>query len=346
MPTIPTASAPAPRLRSRVALVSLAVLALAGLTSCGAVVTEEEQANAAPGSAADAAPAGDSPFDLTSASVDGRLRIDPVPEAVAALEASGFDPIQEGKLTVAHSAYEAPLGFLAEDDNATLLGIEPDIANLVADGLGLEYAPENVAWADWPLGVESGKYDVVVSNVTVTEERKDLFDFATHRNDVLAFSVAADSEIEEIAEAKDVAGLTVVVGSGTNQEKILLDWFAENERNGLEPGEAVYYDDNAAGQLALVSGRVDAIFGPNPTASYVAAVSGESKVVGTLNGGFPENAQIGVTTARDNGLIEPVSIVLNAIIEDGTYAKALERWDLSDEAVAESLVNPPGLPRP
>ncbi|MBL3699341.1 ABC transporter substrate-binding protein [Leucobacter luti] len=332
------------RRRTGAAIAVLSAVALAGLTACSAVVSDSADGAVAPGEST--AVAAESPFDLTSENAAERPRIDPIPEAVAALEASGFAPIQDGKLTVAHSAYEAPLGFLAEDDNATLLGIEPDIAQLVADGLGLEYAPENVAWADWPLGVESGKYDVVVSNVTVTEERKDLFDFATHRNDVLAFSVAHDSDIDSIAEAKDVSGLKVVVGSGTNQEKILLDWFAENEAAGLPAGEPIYYDDNAAAQLALASGRVDAIFGPNPTAAFAAAVSGGSKVVGTLNGGYPENAQIGVTTAKGNGLIDPVAIVLNSIIEDGTYAEALDRWDLSDEAVAESLVNPPGLPRP
>lgn len=337
---------PTSRRRTGALLAALTALALGGLTACSAVVTTDGKGSAGEGDAGTPAVAAESPFDLTSANAEDRLRIDPIPEAVAALKASGFSPIQEGKLTVAHSAYEPPLGFLAEDDNRTLLGIEPDIAQLVADGLGLEYAPENVAWADWPLGVESGKYDVVVSNVTVTEERKDLFDFATHRNDVLAFSVQRDSDITSISEAKDVAGLKVVVGSGTNQEKILLDWFAENEKNGLPAGEPVYFDDNAAAQLALASGRVDALFGPNPTAAFAAAVSGESKVVGTLNGGFPENAQIGVTTAKGNGLIDPVAIVLNAIIADGTYAKSLERWDLSDEAVTESLVNPPGLPRP
>lgn len=329
--------------RARVVLPALTALALLGLTACSAVVDNSTAGAVEPG----AAPvAGESPFDLTSANADERLHIDPIPEAVAALEASGFTPIQAGKLTVAHSAYEAPLGFLAEDDNQTLLGIEPDIAQLVADGLGLEYAPENVAWADWPLGVESGKYDAVVSNVTVTEERKDLFDFATHRTDIVAFSVQHDSEIDVIREAKDVAGLKVVVGSGTNQEKILLDWFAENEKNGLPAGEPVYFEDNAAAQLALASGRVDALFGPNPTAAFAAAVSGESKIVGTVNGGFPENAEIGVTTAKGNGLIDPVAIVLNTIIADGTYAKALDRWDLGDESVAESRVNPPGLPRP
>jgi polar amino acid transport system substrate-binding protein len=330
------------RSAAKIALASLAAIALAGLTACS-TASSSAVPGGSDGSSSDSATA-ESPFDLSSANAEGRPRIDPIPEAVAALEASGFEPIQEGKLTIAHSAYEPPLGFLAEDDNRTLLGIEPDIAQLVADGLGLEYTPENVAWADWPLGVESGKYDAVISNVTVTEERKDLFDFATHRDDVVAFAVKADSDIDSITEAKDVSGLKVVVGSGTNQEKILLGWFEENEKNGLPPGEPVYYEDNAASQLA--SGRVDAIFGPNPTAAFAAALTGESKVVGTVNGGFPANAQIGVATAKGNGLIDAVGIVLNELIETGVYDEALERWDLQDEAVSESLVNPPGLPRP
>ncbi len=328
------------RRSGRVGAASIAILAIAGLVACSSGPATDTVANTTPDSATE------SPFDLTSANADSRPRIDPVPEAVAALEASGFQPIEAGKLTVANGAFVPPISFLAEDDNRTLLGGDPDISQLVADGLGLEYNAQNVAWADWPLGVESGKYDVVISNVTVTEERKDLFDFATYRDDVLSFAVKADSEITSISKAADVAGLTVVVGSGTNQEKILLSWFEENEKNGLEPGEPVYYDDTAAATLALASGRVDAIFQPNSTNAYAAAVNGETKIVGTLNGGFPENAQIGVATAKGNGLIEAVSIVLNHIIESGEYQEVLDRWALQDEAVSKSEVNPPGLPRP
>lgn len=337
--TSPTTTARVSRL-GRIASASLAVLAIGGLAACSSAAPGDAAANTVD------TPAVESPFDLTSANADSRPRIDPIPEAVAALEASGFSPIVDGTLTVAHGAFVPPISFLAEDDNQTLLGADPDIAQLVADGLGLEFSPQNVAWADWPLGVESGKYDVVIANVTVTEERKDLFDFATYRDDVLSFAVAADSEIDSITEAEDVSGLKVVVGSGTNQEKILLSWFEENEKAGIDPGEAVYYEDTAAAALALASGRVDAIFQPNSTNAYAAAVDGQSKVVGTLNGGFPENAQIAVGTAKGNGLAEPIAIVLNHIIENGQYAEVLERWALQDEAVTESLVNPPGLPRP
>jgi polar amino acid transport system substrate-binding protein len=273
-----------------------------------------------------------------------RIRLDEVPEAVAAIEASGFEPIEAGKLTVVVSPYVAPLGLYADDDT-TLIGNETDIAQLIADGLGLELNLQPAAWADWPLGLQSGKYDLITSNVTVTEERKDLYDFASYREDLLGFYVKADSEIEEIAEAKDVAGLKVVVGSGTNQEKILQAWDEENIAAGLDPVEYQYFDDDAAATLAVQSGRADATFGPNATSAYKAAENGETKLVGTFNGGYPENAEIAAGTLKDNGLIEGVALALNAAIDGGEYAEVLERWGLTSEAITESTVNPAGLPR-
>ncbi|MCI2957356.1 ABC transporter substrate-binding protein [Agromyces atrinae] len=304
------------------------------------------EAEAAPEATEAAAETSIVQFDLTSKNADDRPRIDPVPEAVEALEASGFTPIDPGKLTVVGSAYIPPLSFLAEDDNVTRLGSEADFAQLIADGLGLELKTEIAAWADWPLGIQSGKYDLITSNVTVTEERKDLFDFATYRDDVLGFYVKADSDIDSISEAKDVAGLSIVVGSGTNQEKILLAWDEENKAAGLDPVDFQYYEDDAAATLAVQSGRVDATFGPNATAAYKAATDGKTKLVGQLNGGFPDNAQIAAGTAKDNGLIEAVNIVLNYAIENGEYDAILERWGLESEAVKTSEINPPGLPRP
>lgn len=302
------------------------------------------------GSTAEAAPAPTPTseaikFDLTSKNVEGRPRIDPVPEAVAALKASGFKPITAGTLTVVGSAYIPPLGFLAEDDNSTLLGSEPDFGQLIADGLGLKFKNEVAQWADWPLGIQSGKYDLITSNVTVTEERKDLFDFASYRNDELGFYVRSDSKITSIKEAKDVAGLSIIVGSGTNQEKILLAWDEENKAAGLDPVDFQYYDDDAAGTLALQSGRVDATFGPNATSAYKAAVDGKTKLVGLVNGGFPANAQIAAGTAKGNGLIEAVNIVLNYAIENGQYDAILERWGLESEGIDKSEINPAGLPR-
>ncbi|MCZ4067059.1 ABC transporter substrate-binding protein [Microbacterium sp. H37-C3] len=268
---------------------------------------------------------------------------EPVAEAVAALEASGFEPVEEGKLTVAHSAYLPPLGYIPEGETQAA-GTEPNIGSLIAEALGLEYNPVVVAWADWPLGIQSGKYDLITSNVTVTEERKELYDFASYREDLLGFYVRADSDIDKIEEAADISGLKIVVGSGTNQEQVLLAWNEELEAAGEAPAELQYYDDNAAAVLALQSGRVDATFGPNATSAWSARETGDTKLVGLVPGGWPQTANIAAATAKDNGLIEPVSIAINAIIEGGQYDEVLETWGLESERIEESEINPPGLP--
>ncbi|UOQ56818.1 transporter substrate-binding domain-containing protein [Leucobacter allii] len=329
--------------RTRLSLAVLAGVGALALAACSAIVTDDEKS----AKEAAAPETSEVAFDLTSANVETRPHIEPVAEAVDALAESGFEPVQEGKLTVAIlGAGAPPTSFFAEDDSTTIIGSDADFASLIAEGLDLEYAPENVAWADWPLGVESGKYDIALINIGVTEERKELFDFATYRDAVMAFTVAAGSEITEIAEPADVSGLKVIVGSGTNQEAYLLDWFAQNEQAGIDPGEAVYYEDTAAGLLALTSGRADVSILPYSLAAFQAATLGETAVVGKFNSAYPVDGQVGAVTAKGSGLVDPVSIVLNTLIEDGTYAEVLERWGQQEEAVAESLVNPPGLPRP
>lgn len=300
--------------------------------------------------AAEAAPAASPTASKANTTTDEItwFHTDPVPEAVEALQESGFQPIEAGKLTVAIGAFVPPLSYQPEGTSAAtdVAGTEPNIGSLIAEGLGLEYNPQVVAWADWPLGIQSGKYDLIASNVTVTEERKELYDFASYREDLLGFYVKSDSDIESISEAADISGLKIVVGSGTNQEQVLLRWNEELEADGKDPAELQYFDDTAAATLAIQSGRADASFGPNATAAWAALETGDTKLAGIVPGGWPDTANIAAGTAKGNGLIEPVSIVLNKIIEDGTYTELLEFWGLGSEGVSESLVNPPGLPKP
>ncbi len=50
--------------------------------------------------------------------------------------------------------------------------------------------------------------------------------------DSLGFYVKSTSPIESLQKAEDIAGLRIIVGSGTNQEAILLAWNAENLKKG------------------------------------------------------------------------------------------------------------------
>ncbi|MFE9680925.1 ABC transporter substrate-binding protein [Streptomyces sp. NPDC006285] len=242
------------------------------------------------------------------------------------------------------SGSAAPLTFHATD-NKTVIGVEPDIASLVADVLGLELHINTVSWENIFVGLDSAKYDVGFSNITVTEERKEKYDFATYREDNLGFEAKKGSGLK-ITGAEDVAGRTVAVSSGTNQEKLLVQWSKENEKAGREPVDIKYYQNESDTYLALQSGRIDLYLGPNPTAAYHAATTGKTEVVGHHSGaGSTLQGLIAATTKKDSGLVEPLAAALNEIIDNGTYDKVLERWGLSDEAVTKSEINPPGLPR-
>ncbi|HEY9369651.1 ABC transporter substrate-binding protein [Streptomyces sp.] len=242
------------------------------------------------------------------------------------------------------SGSAAPLTFFATD-NKTVIGVEPDIASLVADVLGLKLHVNTVSWENIFVGLDSAKYDVGFSNITVTEERKEKYDFATYREDNLGFEAKKGSGLK-ITGPEDVAGKTVAVGTGTNQEKLLVEWSKENEKAGRKPVNIKYYQNDSDTYLALQSGRIDLYLGPNPTAAYHAATTGKTEVVGTYSGaGATLQGLIAATTKKDSGLAKPLADALNEVIENGTYAKVLQRWGLSDEAVTRSEINPLGLPK-
>lgn len=272
----------------------------------------------------------------------GRVRAERDEEAIG-LIAKEAKFAKDGVFTVANNAGRFPFGGYATDTK-TIVGAEPDIAQLVADALGRKLEIVPTAWADWPLGVVSGKFDAVISNVTVTEQRKEKFDFSTYRKDLLGFYVKKGNEIV-IRDPRDVAGLKVIVGAGTNQEQILLRWNDANVKAGLKPVEAQYYDDDVVLYLALESGRADAYLGPNALLSFKSAQQGKTRLAGNFSGGWPVLAEIAVTTRKGAGLADAITQALNTQIRNGNYAKALARWNLSTEAIEQSRTNPPGLPK-
>ncbi|MBB4985422.1 MULTISPECIES: ABC transporter substrate-binding protein [Streptomyces] len=237
-----------------------------------------------------------------------------------------------------------PLAFRATDDT-TLIGVELDLATLVADTLGLKPEFDAVSWENLFVGLDSGKYDGVFSNVTVTEERKDKYDFATYRLDDLAFEAKKGSGWT-VKGPEDVSGKRIAVGSGTNQEKILVDWSRQNEKAGRKGVDIKYYDNTTDYYLALQSGRIDGYLGPNPTVAYHVASAGQTESVGKFSGaGAGLQGKIAATTKKDSGLVAAYAAAIDHVIENGTYAQVLKRWGLSNEAVQKSEINPPGLPR-
>jgi polar amino acid transport system substrate-binding protein len=240
-----------------------------------------------------------------------------------------------------------PLAYVG-DDHKTLTGAEPDLGRLVAATLGLEPDLQNNAWENMFVRLSSGQLDAGFSNITVTEERKQKYDFASYRDDNLAFAVKKDATWNFDGDYHVLAGQRVAVSSGTNQEKILLAWQKKLQAEGQD-FEVRYYKDNNSVYLALASGRIDSYFGPNPGIAYQdqqsAGTSTPTRTAGTYSGaGDTLQGLIAATTKKDSGLAKPVADAINHLIETGQYDAWLKAYNLQNEAVKTSEVNPPGLP--
>ncbi len=260
-------------------------------------------------------------------------------EAAIAKIPANYRFVEPGTLTVAISALNSPPLALLASDNRTRIGSDPDIARLLASSLGLKLKLVPTAWEDWPLGITSGRYDVALVNIAVTEARKQKFDFATYRAASLAFSVKATSPINAISGPADLAGRRVIVGSGTNQERILLRWNEENRAAGREAAKPIYLTDDASGNLYIQSGRADVVFGPQSVAAYKAALNGTTKVVGL----GPKKTWVATTSKKGNGLVLALQAAINGAIARGEYQQVLARWGEQGEGVDTSQVNPPGV---
>ncbi len=322
------------RLAALVAAISLAGSALAG---CGAPGTESTTASVTG--------AAGRQLDLTST----QERIVPKKdEAAAALLPQAIR--DRGTLLVGHgsAAGNPPFYFPATDNERVFIGDESDIAQLIAGALGLKLQESNTSWEGLFLGIDSGQFDLGVSNITVTEARKQKYDFATYRKDDLAVEVQ-DSSSFAFAGPESFSGKTVAVASGTNQERILQRYDADLRAAG-KPGIAIKnYQDNTGVYAALAAGQIDAYFGPNPVSAFhVAQTRGTpnaTKIVGRVSGaGSTLQGLIGATTRKDSGLIRAVQAALESTIRSGDYRRVLERWGLEAEAVPTSEINPPGLP--
>ncbi len=312
-----------------------ALLALASVAACGSGSASSADAAASGSTAPNGAAVNLTP--------DQNRISTPKVDSIAALVPA--EVRSRGTLEVVDSLGTVPpLDFYATDDK-TIIGAEPDLATLVADVLGLKVAFHPESWENVFVGLDSGKYDVGFTNITVTEARKEKYDFATYRLDNLGFE-AKKGAGWKVAGPPDVAGRTIGVSSGTNQEKLLISWSDQDVKAGLKPVDIKYYQNSSDYYLALGSGRIDAWLGPNPTGAFHAAQTGQTEIVGTYSGaGKDLQGKIAATTKKDNPLIKAINAALDEVIKNGSYGQVLKRWGLENEAVPTSELNPPGLPK-
>lgn len=114
--------------------------------------------------------------------------------------------------------------------NNRLTGFEVDLGRAVARKMGLKARFIPTKWDSLIAGLGSGKYDVVMNNITQTPERAKQYNFSTpYIKSRYALIVPNNSKIKNL---KDIKGKKVVAGTGTNNADVVKRYHGRLTPNG------------------------------------------------------------------------------------------------------------------
>ena len=227
---------------------------------------------------------------------------------------SGLDTVTEGVLTMATNAYFPPYEYY---DGSEIVGIDAEIAKAVADKLGLELQIQDMEFDSIITAVQTGKADIGLAGMTVTDERKQSVNFTdTYAEGIQAIIVKEGSDIKT---ADDLKGKKIGVQLSTTGDIYATDDY------GKEFVEE-YNKGNDAVQ-ALVTGKVDAVIIDNqPAISYVAS----NKGLVILDTEYVKEEYAGCISKDNEKLLEAINGALAEMKEDGTIQGILDKYIVSE----------------
>ncbi|MFD7309759.1 glutamate ABC transporter substrate-binding protein [Promicromonospora sp. NPDC059942] len=223
---------------------------------------------------------------------------------------------------------------LGLQDGAEYTGFDVDVARYVANELG--YSEDQITFKETPSAnresmLQNGDVDMIFATYSITDERKDVIDFAgpyfVAGQDLL---VAADNT--DITGPQDLEGknLCSVTGS-TSAEKIKTD-YAEGVQLLERPGYAECV-------TALAAGQVDAVTTDDIILAGLAAANGDGnlKVVGAP---FSEE-QYGVGLPKGSDRCEDINAAITKMIDDGTWDELVATNTEGADYTPNADLNPP-----
>lgn len=220
---------------------------------------------------------------------------------------------QRGTLRVGCEGTYSP--FCYQDENGQLVGFDVEVARAVAEKMGLkaDYFPSK--WEGILAALESGRFDVVVNQVTISDERKKVYDFSQpYTYSGLQMLVRKD-RLKDIKGPEDLAGKKVGVLLGTNHEQ----WLREHTKATIQT-----YDEDATRNADLLSGRIDAIVNDRLIVGATLKIYGGNIVpTGPL---LTETRQAIAMKKGNPDLVAAVDQALSALSADGSLKKISEKW--------------------
>jgi len=242
----------------------------------------------------------------------------------AGIDISGVPELEDGVLNVGSDIAYAPFEFYQEGTEIED-GLDIDLAEAIADALGVDIEFLNTGFDGIIPALQTEDFDVIVSAMTITDERSELIDFVAYITVGTGIVVPAGNP-NNIQGLDDLCGLTVAVQVGTIQ----VDMLNEQNDKCAEPIDVVTFDTNPLAVEDLRTGGADANFSDFPVAAEDAAQSGgDLEVVDPQVA--PEPYGIGLRK-ESTELNDVIADAIQAIRDSGKYDQILAEWEL--EAVA------------
>lgn len=232
-------------------------------------------------------------------------------ETSEAAEASG----EGGTFTVGFDADFPPMGFRADD--GSYVGFDLELAEEVANRLGLTFVAQPIAWDAKDMELDSGTIDCIWNGFTMTGREDNYTWSEPYMNNDQVFVVMGDSGI---TSAADLAGKIVEVQVDSSAEAALN----ENQELTSTFGTLQTTPNYNQAFMDLEMGTVDAVAMDSVVANYQLTIRDTDAVVlddVISSEEYGIGFKLGNTELRDK-----VQEALNEMAEDGTMASISEKW--------------------
>ena len=282
-------------MKKKVLAITMAALMAASLTACGGSAKETTAA---------ATTAEEKAEDTTAAESKDETSAEAA-ETEAAKEAAG------GKLVMATNAEFPPYEY---HDGDAVVGIDAEIAKAIADELGMELEIEDIAFDSIIPEIVSGKADMGLAGMTVTEDRMQSVDFSnTYAKASQKIIVTEDSEI---ASPDDLKGVIVGVQLGTTGDIYVSDLEAD--------GTTVErYSKGFEAVQALSQGKIDAVvIDGEPAKTFVAETQG----LKILDESFTDEEYAIAVKKGNTELLEKINGALKTLKDNGTLDEIVAKY--------------------
>ena len=224
------------------------------------------------------------------------------------------DTKDEKVYTVATDSNFVPFEF-QDPDTGELQGFDIELIQALAKESGVEIEFETLDFSGLIAGMESGRFEIGIAGITITDDRKEKIDFSDPYYDA-GLITAVQAENEDISGMEDLSGKKVATRTGSTS----YDYLQEN----YPDAEVIPFEGIVEAYMELRSGRVDAVVYDSPNAKYYANEKSEGslKVVGNI----VEAQQYGIAFKQGSELVPSFNEALAKFIEDGTYDDIYEKW--------------------